>query len=113
MSYERGPNGRVTEGEREVGRVVAWKPGELFRLQWRPADWHTEEVTDVEFRCEPIEGSTRVTLEHHGWGGLIGNPSELGGWFASEVASPLLRATTSTNLGNWLTDRLTRRPSGA
>jgi SAM-dependent methyltransferase len=113
MNFERGLNGHVTEGELEVGRVVAWKPGELFRLQWHPADWNIEEVTDIEFRCEPIDGGTRVTLEHRSWGGPIGDPGELGGWFASEVAAPLLRATASTSLGNWLTDRRTRRPSGA
>lgn len=113
MSFEAGPNGRVTEGELEVGGVVAWKPGELIRLQWHLADWKIEEVTTVECRFEPIDDGTRVTLEYRGWGGLIGGPGELAGWFASEVAAPLLRATASTSLGNWLTDRRARRPSGA
>ncbi|HLX56487.1 MAG TPA: methyltransferase domain-containing protein, partial [Ktedonobacteraceae bacterium] len=113
MRLEAGPNGRVLQGELEVGRVVNWKPGELIGLQWRQADWKTEELTNVELRLEPVNGGTRVTLEHRGWGGLIGGPAELAGWFASEVAAPFLQATAPTGFGNWLTDRRARRPSGA
>lgn len=113
MSLEAGTNGRVIQGELEVGRVVEWLPGERVVLQWHQADWKTEELTDVEVRLEPVDGSTRVTLEHRGWGGLIGDPRELAGWFASEVAAPLLQATAPAGLGNWLTDRRARRPSGA
>jgi Methyltransferase domain/Activator of Hsp90 ATPase homolog 1-like protein len=96
-----------------VGRVVSWNPGELIRLQWRQADWNTGELTEVEMRFEPVDGSTRVTLEHRGWGGLVGDPGELAGWFAGKVAAPLLQATAPAGLGNWLTDRRARRPSGA
>src|SRR5437660_3958904 len=67
MGFEAGTNGRMTAGEFEVGRVVAWKPGELIRLEWHQADWETEEVTNVEVRFEPVEGGTRVTVEHRGW----------------------------------------------
>src|SRR5438132_13775775 len=38
MSFEAGANGRITEAEFEVGRVIAWKPGELIQLQWHQAD---------------------------------------------------------------------------
>src|SRR5215470_4756456 len=100
MSLEAGPNGRVVQGELEVGRVVEWLPGELIRLQWHQADWNTKELTDVEVRLEPVDGGTRVTLSHRGWGGLIGDPSELAGWFASEVAAPLLQATAPAGFGN-------------
>ena len=113
MSFEAGTNGRVVQGEFEVGRVVSWKPGERVVLQWHQADWKTEELTEVEVRLEPVDGGTRVTLEHRGWGGLIGDPRELAGWFAGEVAAPLLQATAPAGLGNWLTDRRARRPSGA
>jgi SAM-dependent methyltransferase len=113
MRLEVGPSGRMTQDEREVGRVVAWQPGELIRLEWHPADWRPEEVTEVELRLQPIAEGTRVTLEHHGWGGLMADPAELAGWFAGAVAAPLLRATAPAGLGDWMTDRLTRRPSGA
>ncbi|HEY6410937.1 MAG TPA: methyltransferase domain-containing protein [Ktedonobacteraceae bacterium] len=113
MGLEVGPNGRVVQGELEVGRIVEWLPGELIRLQWHQADWKTEEVTEIEMQIEPVDGGARVTLSHRGWGGLIGDPGELVGWFASAVAAPLLQATAPSGLGNWLTDRRARRPSGA
>jgi SAM-dependent methyltransferase len=113
MSFEAGTNGRITEREFEVGRVIAWKPGELIQLQWHQADWETEEVTNVEIRFEPINGGTRVTLVHNGWGGLLGEPGELAGWFARAVVAPFLQATSPKGFGNWLTDRRARRPSGA
>lgn len=113
MGLEAGPNGRVTEGAREVGHVVSWQPGELVWLQWHQADWKPEEVTDLEVRLEPVDGGTRVTLEHRGWGSLIGDQGELAGWFASAVVAPLLLAMAPAGLGNWLTDRRARRPSGA
>ena len=113
MAFETGTNGRITEGEFEVGRVITWKPGELVQLEWHQADWETEEVTTVEIRFEPINGGTRVTLEHRGWGGLIGQSTEVAGWFARTVAAPFLQATSPKAFGNWLTDRRARRPSGA
>jgi SAM-dependent methyltransferase len=113
MSFEAGTNGRLTTGDFEVGRVVAWQPGELIRFQWHQADWNPEEVTEVEVRLEPIDGGTRLSLSHRGWGGLIGDPGELVGWFASALAAPLLQAMAPAGFGNWLTDRRARRPSGA
>jgi SAM-dependent methyltransferase len=112
MGFEAGMNGRMTEAGFEVGRVVAWTPGELIRLQWHPADWKPEEVTNVEVRFEAVDGGTRVTVEHRGWGGLIGGPSELAGWFTEAVVSPFLQTTAPQGFGNWLTDRRARRPSG-
>lgn len=113
MSFETGANGRITAGKFEVGRVLTWKQGELIRLEWHPADWQPEQVTNVEVRFEPVEGGTRVTLEHRGWGSLIGGAGELAGWFAGAVAAPFLQATAPRDFGNWLTDRQARRPSGA
>jgi SAM-dependent methyltransferase len=113
IRFDPGENGRVVEGEFEVGRVVSWQPGERVLLQWRQAEWEAEERTDVELRLEPIDGGTRVTLEHRGWGRLIGDAAEIAGWFAGEAVAPLLRATAPTAFGDWLTDRRARRPSGA
>lgn len=113
MSLEAGPQGKLLAGEFEVGRVTEWLPGEVISLQWRQADWLPEEVTQVELRLESVEGGSRLTLSHRGWGGLIGGSDELVGWFASAVAGPLLRATAPAGLGDWLTDRRARRPSGA
>jgi SAM-dependent methyltransferase len=113
LDFEPGATGHVNENGHEVGRVVSWKPGERIVLQWRPADWAPEEITEVEAKLERVDGGTRLVLEHRGWGGLIGDAGELAGWFAGEVATPLLRATAPHAFGDWLTDRRARRPSGA
>ena len=113
IGFEAGANGRVMQGSVEVGRVISWTPGESIKLQWRPADWQPQETTEVELRFEPIDDGTRITLEHRGWGRLLGDGGEIAGWFAGEVVAPLLRATTPAALGDWLTDRRARRPSGA
>ena len=113
MAFETGAHGRIIMGEFEVGRVVAWKAGELIQLQWHPADWEPQETTSVEVRFEPVNGGTRVTVEQRGWGGLVGDPGELAGWFAGAVAAPFLLATAPRGFGNWLTDRRARRPSGS
>jgi SAM-dependent methyltransferase len=54
-----------------------------------------------------------VTLEHPEWSRVLGDQGdELVGWFADEVAAPLFRAMAPRHLGDWITDRKTRRPSG-
>ena len=113
MRFEPGPDGRVTQGSFEVGRVTEWAPGERARLQWRQANWQPDALTEVELRVEPAGAGARITLEQRGWGALISDPAELVGWFASEAAAPLLRASAPAALGDWLTDRSARRPSGA
>jgi SAM-dependent methyltransferase len=108
---ERGPAGHVYEGELEVGRVVAWQPGRLIAFEWFPADWEPSETTHLEIRFDAVLEGTRVTIEHLGWGRLVGD--DLLGWFAAEVAAPFLGATSPGGFGDWVTDRRARRPSGA
>ena len=114
MSFLPGESGGVTQEGVEVGRVVSWQPGELVRMVWHPASWSAAEVTEVELRLDPADGGTRVTLRQSllAGGDLIGDSSELMGWFAREVAAPLFHATSPVGLGNWITDRRARRPSG-
>jgi SAM-dependent methyltransferase len=113
IRFDPKPGGRVRERERDVGVVTHWRPADRVVLEWRAADWEPGEVTQVELRVERTKGGTRVALEHRGWGALIDDPAELAGWFAAAVAAPLMRATAPAALGDWLTDRLARRPSGA
>jgi SAM-dependent methyltransferase len=113
LHFEPGPGGRVSEGGVEVGRVVAWEPGRRATLEWRAASWQPDVVTEVELRVEPAGEGSRATLEHRGWGALLGDGSEVAGWLAAAVMAPLLRATAPASLGDWLTDRQARRPSGA
>lgn len=57
------PNGKVFE----IGRVIAWAPGERLAFSWRQATFAAEQVTHVEVRFEPVREETRVTVEHRGW----------------------------------------------
>lgn len=113
LRFEPGAQGSVVEKDFGVARVVQWAPGQGFTLEWRPASWKLDEVSTVALRLEPIDGGTRAVLEQRGWGGLTGSAQELAGWFAGEAMAPLLRATAPTALGDWITDRRARRPSGA
>jgi uncharacterized protein YndB with AHSA1/START domain len=73
LRFEGGPGGRLVEvsagerGEFEVGRVLLWEPGARLAFQWRARNFAPGEVTEVDIRFEPVEGGTRVVLEHRGW----------------------------------------------
>ena len=112
IHFEADSGGQLIQGSFKVARIISWKPGERLLFEWRQAPWEPGEVTEVELRFDPIEGGTRLTLEHRRWGGLIGDSREIAGWFASEIAGPVLRATSPEALGNWITDRRARCPSG-
>ncbi len=74
LSFERDAEGR---GQRlverlahrvlEIGRVLAWQPGQRLVFEWRQINFAPDEVTEVEVRFEPMGDGTRVTLEHRGW----------------------------------------------
>jgi SAM-dependent methyltransferase len=113
IRFEAGPEGRITEGETEVGRVVSWETGKRIVFRWTQASWNPEEVTEVEIRCEESKTGTHVTLEHRRWGRLLGEGSEVAGWLAGTVLAPLMKAMAPGQLGDWITDRRARRPSGS
>lgn len=113
LRFEPGPGGAVLQGAVTVGTVVSWIPGERIALEWRPADWDAGETTAVDLRVEPHDGGTRVALEHRGWGRFVGDDAEVLGWFAGEVLGPLFLAMAPRAVGDWVTDRRARRPSGA
>ncbi len=112
IEMEPREDGRLAGGATGEGRVVSWRPGEHAVLQWRQAEWPAGQVTDIEVRVEPIADGSRLVLEHRGWAGVVSKPAESVGWFAAAVAAPLVRAISPGALGDWMTDRGARRPSG-
>jgi uncharacterized protein YndB with AHSA1/START domain len=61
--YTRHEDGSETY----TGFVRAWEPGERLVVTWQiDAQWRYDPalVTHVEVRFEPVEGGTRVTIEH-------------------------------------------------
>jgi SAM-dependent methyltransferase len=113
MKVETRAAGLITADGREVGRVVRWQPPEAVELEWVRPSWQPADATPIRLEFERIEGGTRVTLTQAGAELIGGQGQELAGWFASEVAAPLLRGLTPERLGEWITDRRARRPSGA
>ncbi|MBI4428553.1 MAG: methyltransferase domain-containing protein [Ignavibacteriales bacterium] len=112
IQFEEGTNGRVVQKEAEIGRIKTWKRDKHIVIEWRPASWEPNEVGIVELRFKPSMVGTEVVLKHRQWGRLIGEGTEIAGWFSSEIAAPFLRAMTPQTLGDWITDRKARRPSG-
>lgn len=113
LNFVPGPDGRVVEGDFEVGHITEWAEGERVRLEWRQADWAPDALSEVELRIESLGVGSRIILAHHGWGALIGDSTEQVGWFASEAATPFLRGAMPQALGDWLIDRTGRHPTGA
>jgi ubiquinone/menaquinone biosynthesis C-methylase UbiE len=113
MRLEAGPHGRIMQGEFEVGRVTGWESGKHITLDWRQASWQGDEVTNFDILFTPTGGGTQVKFGQRHWGRLIGDGSETAGWFVSAIAAPFMQATSPEGLGDWITDRRARRPSGA
>jgi len=113
LQFQPGANGRVRERSVEVGRVIRWQRPEEILFEWHSADWGPAEVARLSMRFAPDGDGTRVTLEAEDWGSTLADQGhELAGWFASAVAAPFLSAMAPIRLGDWITDRRARRPSG-
>ncbi|HUG42327.1 MAG TPA: methyltransferase domain-containing protein [Longimicrobiales bacterium] len=113
IRLESGSGGRLTGAGKVVGRIVAWEGGERVVIEWSPVSPDAP-AAEIELRVEAVGGGARVTLEpRRGPGPLPADGLELAGWFASEVAAPFLAAWSPGVLGEWITDRQARRPSGA
>lgn len=94
MKFEPGPGGRLIEvhddapGEPfEVGRVLAWVPGQRVMFEWRQGDFGPNDVTEVDVRFEAVKNGTRVTLEHRGWDKLPANHPARHGYTGDAFAS--------------------------
>ena len=99
---------KVVQDGFEVGHVTA-RSAERLVLEWHEADWDESKSSELELR----RADSRIVIELRGFGGSFWDPAELLGWFADQVAAPLLVVSAPAALGDWLTDRAARRPSGA
>ena len=72
IRFEPGVGGRWIEiyddgaDVLEIGRITVWEPGVRLVLLYRDGGYDLD-GTEVEIQFAPIEGGTRVTLEHRGW----------------------------------------------
>jgi hypothetical protein len=75
LVFEPGPTGRLLEEYADgtsfvIGRVSQWLPGERLVVSWRLPSFADAEGTEVDVRFDAIDGGTRVSVEHRGWGSL-------------------------------------------
>jgi SAM-dependent methyltransferase len=89
-------------------RGIAFDP-ESRTVEWHEADWQPDATSELELRRD----GDRIVVELRGFGGSFWNEAELVGWFADAVAASFLEAASPPAVGDWLTDRAARRPSGA
>jgi len=66
----RFADGKLWEGDFEIGRVLTWEPGARLVFEWRTRDFAPGEKTEVDIRFEAEGDATRVTLLHRGWESL-------------------------------------------
>jgi Activator of Hsp90 ATPase homolog 1-like protein len=50
----------------EIGRITVWEAGSRLVMTYVDGG-HELGGTELEIRFEPVEGGTRVVLEHRGW----------------------------------------------
>jgi len=116
-----GPKGRVVEfhGDREtrhVAEVTGWTPGVRIDFSWHPADWEKDaRAVPVHYTFDSVEGGSKIVVEYGEWSAStpLDRGPERVGWFASEVLREVIRVTAPLGFGDWWTDRVARRPSGA
>ena len=89
-------------------RRIAFDP-QTRVVEWHEADWQPDAKSVLALRRE----GDRIVVELIGFGGSFWDDAELLGWFADSVAAAFLEAASPAALGDWLTDRAARRPSGA
>jgi Activator of Hsp90 ATPase homolog 1-like protein len=76
--YERARSGE----EHLWGEVLIWEPTTRFAFSWHPGR-ALETAQEVDVRFTPVEGGTRVELEHRGWERLVGPEGEIPNHFDS------------------------------
>lgn len=114
IRLEARRGGRVREAALEIGRVVSFRPGVELAFAIKPVAWARSRAVTVRVRVGRHPGGTVATLEVDGWSKVIA--AHDGGaldWFAGTLLPVVVRELTPASFGDWVTDRLARRPSGA
>jgi len=114
LRFDALSGGSISDGNLRVGTVEEWSAGKHISMIWRPKSWGENRQNRLVVSFEELNGGTRVTVESRDWDTILQDDKrELLGWFADEVASKLILASTPNSLGEWITDRSARQPSGA
>lgn len=114
MQLHGSLGGKIVQGDLDVGTIEEWKTGEKISILWHPKTWETSTTNRLLITFTPNKSETSIVVEQDGWDRVLGDAGkELLGWFAGEIVTPLITASSPSRLGDWTTDRRARRPSGA
>ena len=114
LGYEFTPaaDGELKDGATSLARVIEWQPPSRVRLAWHSTT-SNDRASEMILTCERLGKGSRVAIEQHGWAGALDeNNEDVVGWFARQVAAPLMRSLSASSLADWIMDRRVRRPSG-
>jgi SAM-dependent methyltransferase len=111
LTFTPGPSGQIAADANIVARVETWQPGERIKLAWSQSD-SSDSPPMIEVSLRTLPSGTEVVFEVRNWTTAIGPWGDVSGWFGSQLAAPLIHALTPAAVGEWVTDRVARRPSG-
>ena len=113
LRFAPGPEGTIHDADQVVGRIRSWDPGHRLVLVWDTLPWLPDSPREVEIRFDALPLGCRIETVQRGTVRLFeGDAAEWTGWVASAVLAPFVRSGAPSSLGDWITDRRTRRPSG-
>ena len=113
-----GPIHKPQPGSPSLAEVTIDSERYQIRRLSRPVGWAGETTSEVLISVRPDrQGGSRILLEATGWDQMVGSvlgqeAGDLLGWAVDQVLAPISRAATAEAVGDWLTDRLARRPQG-
>jgi SAM-dependent methyltransferase len=80
-------------------------------LGWQTSDLAAAGV-EIEILFEAVPAGTDVSIHVRSWAAALGPWGDVSGWFASKVVAPMIGVLTPASVGDWVTDRVARRPTG-
>jgi len=113
ISLEAADGGVLREGGQEFGRVTAWKPGSEIALAIQPVTWGRSPTVSLRLHFRNGRNGCRISLEVEGWEGVFAEtPGGATDWSAGTLLAAVIRELAPSAVGDWVTDRMARRPSG-
>jgi SAM-dependent methyltransferase len=112
MQLEHGRRRRILSNGKQVGRFISWRRGKEAVLEWNAGDGMLEGKGTIEFSFRNSGQETELRIRSTGWEGQLGGSGESFGWFAGQIASAATTKLAAARVGDWITDRHARKPSG-
>ncbi len=113
IGLELRPGGGLKDGEVEFGQLTVLRPGEELVLETRPVTWETSPPVTLRLRLERTPTGSLVSLEVEGWSAALGGSADgFLDWCTGTLLPTVVRQFSPSSLGDWVTDRKARRPTG-